>query len=87
LKQLQKLASEELTGGYSGAEIVAICKDAALYAIAESDQRHEEEPTIAMLNILRSIKVTKRQITPEMLRFYDSFRSKKSFTSGPFLSY
>jgi len=73
-----QVASDGLTGGYSGAKIDAICRDAALHAIEESDiQQTGEDPVIRMLRILRSIEVVKRQITPDLLRFYDSFCSKK----------
>lgn len=75
---LCEVASEALTGGYSGAEIVAICRDAALHAIEESDiQQSGKDPVIKMSHIQRSIGMVKQQITPDMLHFYDSFYSKK----------
>jgi SpoVK/Ycf46/Vps4 family AAA+-type ATPase len=66
------------SGGFSGAEIVSICREAALYAIEEIDtQGPEEEPMIRMKHIYRSLKDTKRQITSQMLEFYKEFGSKK----------
>ena len=60
--------------GYSGAEIVSICREAALYAIEDIDNNEtENEPMMEMKHILRSIKSTKRQITPNMLDFYEKF--------------
>ena len=65
--------------GYSGAEIVSICREAALFAIEEVDTlENEEEPFIKMSHILRSIQSTKKQITPSMLSFYDSFGRSKA---------
>jgi len=77
---LHHIADKTLTGGYSGAEIVAICRNAALYAIEESDnilhKNNKEEPVIKMAHILRSIGMVNRQITPDMIRFYETYRSK-----------
>jgi len=62
--------------GFSGAEIVSICRESALFAIEESDETPNVEPVIKMSHMLRSIDATKRQITPEMLSFYDSFGNR-----------
>jgi len=75
---IHKIASEEISGGFSGAEIVGICREAAFLAIEESDESPETyEPTIGMSHILKSINGTKRQITPKMLLFYDSFQARQ----------
>lgn len=70
------------SSGYSGAEIVSVCREAALYAIEEIDMKAQkvdknEEPTIQMHHVIRSLHKTKRQITTEMLEFYSSFGSGK----------
>lgn len=68
------LAKDDLSKGYSGAEIVAICRDAALHAIGEMDDGFIDAPQIRMQHLLRSITDMKPRTTPEMLSFYESFR-------------
>ena len=76
LTKVSELAAEEITGGFSGAELIAICREAALYAIEEeSDDIKGEAPKIGMRHLLQSLKGMKRQITPEMLHFYDTYRN------------
>ena len=66
------------SSGFSGAEIVSICREAALYAIEEIDEKDNGgEPKIEMKHIEQSIGKTKRQITPQMLEFYNLFKSKR----------
>jgi SpoVK/Ycf46/Vps4 family AAA+-type ATPase len=68
-----------ISDGFSGAEIVSICREASLFAIEECDEGASDvDPIVTMENILRSLKGTKRQITPEMLRFYENFRQSNS---------
>ena len=81
------LAKDEVSGGYSGAEIVGICREAALLALEESLGSNTRSPfplsgtagpSIKMYDLLRAIRVTKRQITQEMLEFYAAFRNVPS---------
>eukprot|EP00554_Chaetoceros_debilis_P007105 CAMPEP_0194076560 /NCGR_PEP_ID=MMETSP0149-20130528/3340_1 /TAXON_ID=122233 /ORGANISM="Chaetoceros debilis, Strain MM31A-1" /LENGTH=1005 /DNA_ID=CAMNT_0038757339 /DNA_START=153 /DNA_END=3170 /DNA_ORIENTATION=- len=63
--------------GYSGAEIVSICRESALFAIEEFDQNESDvDPFIRMEHVLRSIRGMKKQITSSMLAFYDSYGNK-----------
>eukprot|EP01083_Nonionella_stella_P044607 120089_1 len=63
--------------GYSGAEIVSICRESALFAIEDFDQNESDaELFIRMEHVIRSIRGTKKQITPAMLAFYDSYGNK-----------
>ncbi|RKP33839.1 spermatogenesis associated 5, isoform CRA_b, partial [Dimargaris cristalligena] len=67
----------QLTFGFSGAEIVALCQEAAFRALEEDlhiqavSQRHFEE----------SYRGFHRRITPEMLAFYDNYRSQRALRS------
>ena len=58
------------TNGFSGAEMVAICTDAALVAI------DEEKMFITQDHVLEAISKIKPQITREMLDFYENFKRK-----------
>jgi SpoVK/Ycf46/Vps4 family AAA+-type ATPase len=79
---IDHLARDEVSGGYSGAEIVAICRDAAFLALEEdaSAKNNDEEKLhvanvrIEQRHVLQAISSMKRQITPEMIEFYNSFR-------------
>ena len=71
------LASDVISNGYTGAEIVAICRDAALLAIGEMDEETIiDQPKIRMSHLLEAIKNMKPRTTPEMLNFYDSYGRK-----------
>jgi SpoVK/Ycf46/Vps4 family AAA+-type ATPase len=72
------LASDEISHGFSGAEMVAICRDAALLALEESDSLASTDsmPKIAMRHLLQATKDMQRQITHEMLEFYNSYRER-----------
>lgn len=70
------LASDELSKGYSGAEIIALCRDAALHAIGEMDDGNIDRPQICMRHLLQSINDMKPRTTKEMLKFYESFRGR-----------
>ena len=64
----------EISEGFSGAEIVSICREASLFAIEECDEGNSNaDPIITMDNVIHSLEGTKRQISPEMLRFYENF--------------
>jgi len=82
------LASDEVSEGFSGAEIVAICRDSSLLALEEADFRELEpksgddsaiDVAIEMRHLVAAIEGMKRQITPDMVEFYKSFRSSTSF--------
>ena len=64
--------------GCSGAEMVAVCRDAALLALEESDglsmASSHEMPTIAMRHLVQALKDMQMQITPEMIEFYASYK-------------
>ena len=68
--QLTTLASDNVSSGYSGAEIVALCRDAALHAIGEMDDGIIDKPQIHMRHLLQSINNMKPRTTQEMLDFY-----------------
>ena len=73
--QLSALASDEVSGGFSGAELIAVCKDAALLALEEDESTASNQmPRIHMRHLLKSAGAHKPQITPAMLDFYESFR-------------
>jgi len=70
------LASNEMSGGYSGAEIIAICRNAALLAVEEAEERMETNDNslcIDMKHLCKVIKNTPRSVTLEMLQFYQAF--------------
>ena len=67
------LASAEISEGFSGAEMVAICRDASLLALEACDNELGA-PRITMRHLLSALNRMRRQITPEMLAFYDNFR-------------
>ena len=75
-RQVNVLARDNISEGYSGAEIIAICRDAALHAIGEIDDGHLDMPRICMQHLFRSISDMKPRTTPEMLRLYDSCRGR-----------
>eukprot|EP00600_Ochromonadales_sp_CCMP1393_P016236 CAMPEP_0175033404 /NCGR_PEP_ID=MMETSP0005-20121125/21982_1 /TAXON_ID=420556 /ORGANISM="Ochromonas sp., Strain CCMP1393" /LENGTH=171 /DNA_ID=CAMNT_0016294021 /DNA_START=557 /DNA_END=1072 /DNA_ORIENTATION=- len=52
------------TDGFSGAEIVAACSEAAMLAIEEA------KSALSVEHLLRAIRAVKPQITPRMLQFY-----------------
>mmetsp|Transcript_13637 Transcript_13637/g.39103 ORF Transcript_13637/g.39103 Transcript_13637/m.39103 type:complete len:1100 (+) Transcript_13637:284-3583(+) len=74
---VQELSREEITGGFSGAELIAICREAALYALEDCGSGAK----IGRKHLLRSIESTKRQITPEMLAFYASYQKDAASSS------
>ncbi len=60
----------EISEGYSGAEVVALCSEAALLAV------ENEETMLSRRHLIQAASKMKPQITSEMLQFYDNFRSK-----------
>jgi SpoVK/Ycf46/Vps4 family AAA+-type ATPase len=78
---VQHLARDEVSGGFSGAEVVALCRDAALLALEESeDLTSDVAPKLQMRHLVRAIDSMQRQITPEMLEFYTSYRNVSTST-------
>jgi len=62
----------DLTQGCSGAEIVSICQDAAIKAMAESFDAEE----VHHCHLLASARTVRRRITPETLRAYEQWRDQ-----------
>lgn len=56
----------QLTSGFSGAEIVGACAEAAMLAI------EAEAQSLRCEHLLQAIRSVKPQITPTMLQFYKS---------------
>ncbi len=71
-----KIASDTISHGYTGAEIVSICRDAALLAIGGMDDGNLEPPQIRLCHMLEAIKNLKPRTTAQMLYFYDSYGKK-----------
>lgn len=67
LGELDFEALVKTTSGFSGAEVVAVCNDAALLAI-DNDELH-----VSQLHIEQAIGKIKPQITKDMLDFYETF--------------
>jgi len=59
-----------LTAGFSGAEVVAVCSEAALLAL-EADAE-----TVSSEMLQRAARGVKPQIDAAMLAFYHSYRQK-----------
>ena len=59
-----------LTNGFSGAEIVASCSEAAMLAI------EEQARFLSYQHLLSAIRAVKPQITPSMLQFYANCAAK-----------
>lgn len=67
----------KLSEGFSGAETVAVCQQAALAAM-------EESVTIEFVehrHFLAAIRNTTKRITPEVLAFYHAFQAKSNLIS------
>ena len=75
---LKEVASDRVSSGFSGAELVSICREAALLALDEclhgNSNADASTPCIRQRHLLKSIQSTKKQISPEMLDFYADFR-------------
>ena len=76
--QISALSAEEISGGLSGAEVIAACRDAALLAMEEYETRENslEPPKVTMQNLRSALTNMERQITDSMLEFYSSFQGK-----------
>ncbi|KAJ1896003.1 AAA+-type ATPase, partial [Kickxella alabastrina] len=60
------------TDGFSGAEVVALCQDAAIGAMAED----ADAACVAMRHFDACLLSFKKRITPEMLQFYADFQNR-----------
>lgn len=76
--KVARLARGEVSGGLSGAELVAACRDAALVALEEDEKMEDEysSPMIRMHHMLGALTSIERQITQEMLDFYVNYQGK-----------
>ncbi|KAI0028842.1 AAA family ATPase [Vararia minispora EC-137] len=70
--ELDVHAIAELTDGCSGAEISALCQEAALLAM----QANIEAPYVPQSAFLEAARRVKRQITPEMLRKFERWSAQ-----------
>ena len=66
-----------LTDGFSGAEVVAVCQNAASAAMMES----LEASVVEKRHFLEAIRNTSPRITPEMLAFYSDFQKRSGLAS------
>ncbi|CAJ1949538.1 unnamed protein product [Cylindrotheca closterium] len=75
---IEQLADSKISGGLSGAEIVAACRNAALIALEENEKQGDLslKPKITMRHLVETLESMDRQISPEMLEFYQSFQGK-----------
>jgi len=76
---ISRLAEEDVSGGLSGAEMVAACRNAALMALEENNELEGfcTGPTINMHHLEHALSNSERQITKDMLDFYASFKGKE----------
>ncbi|KAJ3342403.1 spermatogenesis associated protein 5 [Gonapodya sp. JEL0774] len=65
------------TNGYSGAECVAVCQEAAMAAMEENVDATE----VCWRHFLSALEMVPSRITKEMLNFYDEFRQKSGLKS------
>ena len=75
-RSVDMLRLAEASDGFSGAEIIAICRDAALMAL-EEQANAEIVPVITLQHLEKAIKSMNRQITPSMLAFYNQYQQRK----------
>ena len=72
---LDELAAE--TEGFSGAEVVAVCREAALAAM----QENVEARFISKAHFLHATSATQPRLTKELLTFYDNYRKSSGLQS------
>lgn len=63
----------DLTEGYSGAEIEAVCKEAALKALEDSFETVE----IGSKYFAKALHIVKPRTSPELLQLYDEYEKRK----------
>lgn len=69
--EIEKLVAD--TDGYSGAEIEAVCKEAALKALEDSFDVQQ----IEMKYFKKSLNVVKPRTSPELLQLYSDYEKRK----------
>lgn len=69
----------DATAGYSGAEIVGVCREACLAALT-ADMDAE---SISMQILLETIRQTRPRIPPEMIEFYEQWASCNASATAP----
>lgn len=62
------------TGRFSGAELAALCREAAMAAI---DEHRQETEQVATRHFLRAIERVRPQIDDAMLAFFEAFRARR----------
>ncbi|KAG0371330.1 spermatogenesis associated protein 5 [Gamsiella multidivaricata] len=73
---IEELAAK--TDGCSGAEVVALCQEAAMKAMEES----LEIEYVSKRHFNQALAEMTRRITPEMIQFYDDFRMRSGLKSA-----
>jgi len=73
---ISRLAKNEVSGGLSGAELIAACRNAALKALEDYEENENRlvDPIITTEHLYNILTCMERQITQEMLDFYASFQ-------------
>jgi len=73
---ISRLAKNEVSGGLSGAELIAACRNAALKALEDYEENENGlvDPIITTEHLYNILTCMERQITQEMLDFYASFQ-------------
>ena len=61
----------ESTGGYSGAEVVALCQEAATQALSES----VDCSTISQCDFAKALEIVVPRTPPEMIEFFERYRN------------
>lgn len=74
-----KLAEDNVSGGFSGAELVGACRDAALLALEEEEALENLSiiPRIGMKHMVKALESMEKQITPGMIDFYMQYQGKR----------
>lgn len=70
--EIEELVS--LTKGYSGAEVNAVCHEAAMVALEES----LEAQTIQMRHFKKALDLVKSRTSPNLLKIYEDYVNNKS---------
>ncbi|KAJ3393634.1 spermatogenesis associated protein 5 [Entophlyctis sp. JEL0112] len=70
-------ALAELTDGYSGAEVVSVCQEAAMFAMEENP----DAEAVSQKHFIEAISRVTPRITADMIEFYNHFRHKSGLRS------
>ncbi|MEM5882281.1 MAG: AAA family ATPase, partial [Candidatus Aenigmatarchaeota archaeon] len=73
---LEKIA--EKTEGYTGADLEAICKEAAIMALREFMEKkiEPEKMVVKTIHFEKALEIVKPSITKEMVEFYKRFEER-----------